>query len=236
MFRRWLLVLVLAATCALVACPAWAASGDEDDAEMLKAEVSIGREATRKYERTVRVVSTGPDVERLRRILKKLVPWSGRPRLPYSVKVVENPQVNAITFPGGMIYFYRGLLAQNMDESMLAAVMAHEVAHAARSHGYRKMLQMKALGLLTGGQDGLVSGLSKILFLNGVGRTYESQADRLGWQMVARAGYDPRGMVRMLELLVRLSHDKPGLLSGLVATHPPPAERLKKVKAGITSR
>ena len=236
MSRLLLSVLVLVTLCALLVRPAWAAPEEDDDAEMLRAEVSMGREATKKYERTVRVVNTGPEVAKLRRILKRMVPYSGRPRLPYSVKVVETPQVNAVTFPGGMIYFYRGLLAQNPDEAMLAAVMAHEVIHASRSHGYRKMLQMKALGLLTGGQDGLVSGMSKILFLSGVGRTYETQADRLGWQLAARAGYDPRGMVKLLELLVRLSHEKPGLLSGLVATHPPPADRLKKVKADLQAR
>lgn len=236
MTRPRRIVPLLLALWALVICPAWAAPAEDDDADLQKVEVSIGRDASRQYERTVRVVARGPEVDRLRRILKKIAPLSGRPGLPYSVKIVESPQVNAITFPGGFIYFYRGLLAQKPDEAMLAAVMAHEVVHAAKSHSYRKMMQMKALGLLTGGQDGLVSGVSKVLLLSGVGRTYETQADRLGVRLLAKAGYDASAMVRVLQLLQRLDSENPGLLSSLVATHPPTADRIKKVKAELAPK
>ena len=81
-----------------------------------------------------------------------------------------------------------------------------------------------------------VSGVSKVLLLSGVGRTYESQADRLGVRLLAKAGYDPTAMVRVLQLLQRLGSENPGLLSSLVATHPPTADRIKKIKAELAPR
>lgn len=229
MNKRWLPWLAVILLCASLLIPVWAQSDDDDDPEQTREEVSIGRKASSQFERHAHVVKSGPAVDRLKRILKKLGAASGR-KLPYSVKVVEEPHVNAITFPGGLIYVYRGLLNQSLTEDMLANVMAHEVVHAARSHGYRTLLQMKALGALTGGQDSLVSGMSKILLISGVGRTYENQADRIGIHVAAKAGYNPRGMLSVMQLLQRLSRDNPGLITGLVATHPPTAVRIKKIQ------
>jgi beta-barrel assembly-enhancing protease len=219
--------------CVPTLCPVRAQSGDDEDAEQTRAEIALGRDAGKVFDRHEHIIDKGPEVDHLRRILKKLVPFSGRPGLPYSVHLVGASEVNAITFPGGRIYVFRGLMSQKMDDSMLAAVLAHEVAHAACSHGYRKMLQMKALGGLTGGQAGMVSGLTKVLLLSGVGRTYEYQADRQGLHIEARAGYDPHGMVKVLQLLQRLGKGQPGLLTGMMATHPPTAERIKRVQAEL---
>jgi len=229
MKTRWPRILALLA---LLVLPVAARSEEDDDAEMTREEIRLGRDATKQFERQVRVVASGPAVERMRAMVKRLGRASGRP-LPYSVKLVEDVQVNAITFPGGFIYVFRGLLDQGPDDDMLANILGHEVIHGARSHGYRRLLQMQALGTITGGQDSLVSGMTKVLLLNGVGRTYENQADRLGMRLAARAGYDPRGMLRTMLMLKRVGDDRPGLLSGLIATHPPTADRIKKVTAEL---
>jgi predicted Zn-dependent protease len=228
--RRLALVALL--LCGLALRPVHAQSDADDDAAQAKVEIKIGRSASRAFERHYRVTSRGADVERLRRILRKLVPYSGR-ALPYTVKIAEIHQFNAITFPGGGIYVFRGLLEQKMSDDEVACVLAHEVIHAARSHSYRELLQMQALGAIMGGEGGLVSGLSAVLLQHGVGRTYENQADRLGLHVAARAGYDPRAMLRVLHLIQTLYKEHPGLLSGLLSTHPPTAERIKKVSAEL---
>ena len=118
--------------------------------------------------------------------LRKLVPVTGRRDSPYRVRIIDQPIVNAVTFPGGFIYFYQGILDQHLDEDMLAAVMGHELAHAVRSHSYRTMQAMEVLGTVTGGNS--VSELGKIITVIGVGRTYENQADQFGMQYAAKAG------------------------------------------------
>lgn len=229
MKTRWPCLLALLV---LLVLPIAAQSEDDDDAEMTREEIRLGRDATKQFERQVHLTTSGPTVERMRGIVKRLGRASGRP-LPYSVKLVEDAQVNAITFPGGFIYLFRGILDQGLDDAMLANVLAHEVIHGARSHGYRRLLQMQALGTITGGQDSLVSGMTKVLLLSGVGRTYENQADRLGMRLAAQAGFDPRGMLRTMQMLKRVGDNRPGLLSGLVATHPPTTDRIKKVQAEL---
>ncbi len=205
------------------------------DAEQTRDEIKMGREATHDFDKKIHLIQHGPQIERLRRILKRLVPHSGRPDLPYSVKLIDDKTVNAITFPGGFIYVFRGLLDQKPSDDMLACVLGHEVTHAARSHTYRKLLQMKALGFLTGGSDGILSATTKILLLNGVGRTYENQADRVGLHVAADAGYDPRAMIATMQMLERVEKEHPGLLTSLIATHPPLPDRIKKIQAELAA-
>lgn len=231
---RWPRIFALIVLCALVVRPLWAApADDDDDPEQTKAEIAIGRDVSKSLEKHFHVVSSGPAVERLRRILKKLVAFSGRTKLPYSVKIIDSPQVNAVTCPGGFIYVFHGLLDEKLDDNMMACILGHEVTHAARSHAYRTMLQAQALGVITGGQGGLVSGLTEIIMMRGVGRTYENQADKVGLHMAASAGYDPRGLLKVMTVLQKQDHDNPGLLSGMVRTHPPFAERIKKISAEL---
>jgi predicted Zn-dependent protease len=162
-------------------------------------------------------------------------------KLPYEFTVINNSTPNAWALPGGKIAINRGLLVELESEAELAAVLAHEIVHAAARHGAKGvergvLLQgaLIATGMAAGGSDysDLVVGAASVganLINQGYSRDAELEADRYGMLYMSRAGYDPRAAVRLQETFVRLSKDKrPNWLSGLFASHPPSAERVEK--------
>ena len=183
---------------------------------------------------------------------KRLAAVSDRPELPYEFVVLNDSVPNAWAMPGGKIAFNRGLLYELNSEAELAAVMGHEIVHAAARHGAKSMergvfLQgaMIAVGLAT--QDNnyrnLIVGGSQVgaqLVSSKYGRDAESESDLYGMRYMKKAGYDPAAAVTLQETFVRLSADRrTDFLSGLFASHPPSPERvaankitLAKVGAG----
>lgn len=170
---------------------------------------------------------------------KRLTKVSDR-RLPYEFVVLNNSVPNAWALPGGKIAINRGLLIELDSEAELAAVMAHEIVHAAARHGAQTierglMLQgaMLAAGMALEGQqyaDYMVGGaqLAATLIHSKYGRDAELEADYYGMTYMARAGYNPMAAVRLQETFVRLSENRrPNWLAGLFASHPPSAERVE---------
>ena len=171
---------------------------------------------------------------------RRLAAKSDRPHLPYEFVVVNNSVPNAWALPGGKIAIYRGLLVELEDESQLAAVLGHEIVHAAARHSARHM--QRALGAQIGqaaivqifageGAGGALvrdaTGLAAGAALARYGRSDELESDFYGMLYASRAGYDPMGAVRLQETFVRLSASRQqDWLSGLFASHPPSAERV----------
>ncbi len=160
-------------------------------------------------------------------------------KLPYEFVVLNNTIPNAWALPGGKIALNRGLLMQLKSESELAAVLGHEIVHAAARHSAQQMSR----GMLI--QGGLLAaqvaasdsdygnlymagaGLAAQLTLQRYGREAELEADRYGIDYMKRAGYDAQGAVALQETFVRMNDRKDaGWLSGLFASHPPSQERL----------
>ena len=159
--------------------------------------------------------------------------------LPYEFVVLNNSVPNAWALPGGKIAINRGLLTEMHSEAELAAVLGHEVTHAAARHS----AQQQSRGMLT---QGLVvastiaasdsnygdlvaagAGIAGQLTLMKYGRGAELEADKYGMRYMSRAGYDPRGAVTLQETFVRLSEGRnQDWLSGLFASHPPSQERV----------
>jgi predicted Zn-dependent protease len=159
--------------------------------------------------------------------------------LPYEFVVLNNSVPNAWALPGGKIAINRGLLTELKSESELAAVLGHEVVHAAARHSAQQMSR----GMLT---QGLVvattvatndssyrdlaamgAGLAGQLALSKYGRSAELESDKYGMRYMSAAGYDPQGAVTLQETFVRLSEGRDqDWLSGLFASHPPSQERV----------
>lgn len=160
-------------------------------------------------------------------------------KLPYEFAVLNNSIPNAWALPGGKIAVNRGLLAQLKSESELAAVLGHEIVHAAARHSAQQMSR----GMLM--QGGLIAtqvatsdsdygnlymagaGLAAQLALQRYGREAELESDRYGIEYMKRAGYDAQGAVALQETFVRMNERKDsGWLAGLFVSHPPSQERL----------
>ncbi|MDX8385848.1 MAG: M48 family metalloprotease [Gallionella sp.] len=166
--------------------------------------------------------------------------------LPYEFVVLNDSVPNAWAMPGGKIAFNRGLLYELNSEAELAAVLSHEIVHAAARHGAQSMessmlLQgaVAAAGIASQENEysNLIVGgaqLSSQLISHKFGRDDESEADQYGMIYMQRAGYDPRAAVTLQETFLRLSNGgKSNFLDGLFASHPPSAERVAANKATL---
>ncbi len=170
---------------------------------------------------------------------KRLAAVSDRPELPYEFVVLNDSVPNAWAMPGGKIAFNRGILYELNSEAELAAVMGHEIVHAAARHGAKSMERgifmqgaMIAVGLATqdNNYQNLIVGASQLgaqLATMKYGRDAESEADLYGMKYMKKAGYDPTAAVTLQETFVRLSQGRQtNWLEGLFASHPPSPERV----------
>jgi len=159
--------------------------------------------------------------------------------LPYEFVILNNSVPNAWALPGGKIAINRGLLTEMHTEAELAAVLGHEVTHAAARHS----AQQQSRGMLTqglvvattiaasdSGYGDLVAagaGIAGQLTLMKYGRDAELESDKYGMRYMSKAGYDPQGAVDLQETFVRLSEGRDqDWVSGLFASHPPSQERV----------
>jgi len=160
-------------------------------------------------------------------------------KLPYEFKVINSGVPNAWALPGGKIAINRGLLTELKSEAELAAVLGHEVVHAAARHGAQgfsrgALLQggLVAATIATSGKEyanlaQAGAGIGAQLINTRYGRDAERESDKFGIEYMVAAGYNPQGAVDLQRTFLELSGDRrQDFLSGLFASHPPSAERL----------
>ncbi len=170
---------------------------------------------------------------------QQLAAVSERPQLPYEFVVLNNSVPNAWALPGGKIAINRGLLLELQDEAELAAVVGHEIVHAAARHGASQMSRGQLTSLTAGlatvaaaaagyGELGqAASQIGSAAFMARYGRDDELEADRYGMNYMAALGYDPQADVSLQETFVRLSQgQQQDFVSGLFASHPPSMDRV----------
>ena len=169
--------------------------------------------------------------------------------LPYEFAVLNSPVPNAWALPGGKIAINRGLLTELGSEAELAAVLGHEIVHAAARHGALAMqrgllLQTAVLATAAatgrGDYSGLAVGAASLgaqLINQRNGREAELESDYYGMIYMSRAGYDVQAAVTLQETFLRLSQSRPeqGWLAGLLASHPPSSERVTTNRATAAS-
>ena len=171
---------------------------------------------------------------------QKLVKVSDRSNLPFEFVIINDSVPNAWALPGGKLAINRGLLTELKSEAELAAVLGHEIVHAAARHGARSVEQGTLLAAGAAvvsvlGSDSrhgdlidLAAHVGAGLIGQRYGREHELEADHYGIDYMVRAGYDPKAAVELQETFVRLSGDKkPNWLAGLFASHPPSQERVE---------
>lgn len=184
--------------------------------------------------------------ERVRAIAQRLTPHTAvfrddAPRWNWEVNVLKSDEVNAWCMPGGKIAVYTGLIQKlSITDDELAAVMGHEIAHALREHARERMGRAQAAGLgaavaeigieiFTGVRlGGAGDSFAQAMFVLPNSRENEQEADRIGVELAARAGYDPRASIRLWEKMAKVSggNAPPQWLS----THPSNESRIRDLQ------
>lgn len=204
-------------------------------------EMAIGRQLAAEVEQQAKMVTDPVITEYVNRVGQNIVLHSDA-KIPFTIKVIDSDEVNAFALPGGYFFVHRGLIIAAENESELAGVMAHEIAHVAARHamenyGKGTFINYAALAaIIFGGPivstvlqngGGILAGLAQLKFSRGA----EEEADKLGVQYMYAAGYDPTGMATMFEKLASQNKKKPGSLARLFQTHPQPGDRRESSQA-----
>ena len=208
----------------------------------LETEIRMGRQYAQMVESSSKLVSDPVVSEYVNRIGQNLVRNSDA-KVPFTIKVIDADEINAFALPGGFFYVNSGLIMAADNESELAGVMAHEIAHVAACHYGREMTRIQLLQLASlpaifmGGAIGYGiyegMGLGIPLTYLHFSRTFEAQADYLGVQYMYRAGYDPSAFVSFFEKIQAMEKKKPGTLSKAFSTHPQTPDRIEKSQEEI---
>jgi predicted Zn-dependent protease len=191
------------------------------------------------------VPAADPQVKRLRAIAQRIIPYTARwnPKAQdwkWQVNLLRSDQVNAFCMPGGRIAFFTGIIDKlKLTDDEIAAVMGHEIAHALREHGRDRMSKSTITGAVTGiggailsawsGYDvrGLANTAGQMVVLK-FSRDEEREADLVGLDISARAGYDPRAGVALWNKMAAL--DGRGAPIELLSTHPGGANRIEQIE------
>ena len=170
---------------------------------------------------------------------KKMSSRSHRPKMPYSFRVVNATYVNAYAFPGGSIACTRGILLDLDNEAELAALLGHELGHVNARHTAQQMSKgaitqvfVGGFAVLAGTAGATLGQMAAQLGTIGAGallasysRDHEREADGLGMEYMVKAGYNPKGMVGLMDMLRSLNKNKPSAIELMFATHPMSDER-----------
>ena len=185
-------------------------------------------------------------LQRLRAIAQRLVPhtpqWNERaPGWKWEVNLIGSKQINAFVMPGGKIVFYTGILDQlQLTDDEIAMVMGHEMAHALREHARERLAksQVTGMGLSLGAQllglgdmGNLAANLGTELLTLQYSRSDESEADLVGLEIAARAGYDPKAAITLWRKMAKATGDKGGM--AFLSSHPSGPNRIKELEANL---
>jgi predicted Zn-dependent protease len=208
----------------------------------LEKEIAIGRQLAAEVEKTAKIVDDPVISEYVNRIGQNLVRNSDA-KVPFTIKVIDNDEVNAFALPGGFFFVNTGIIRLAENEAELAGVMAHEIAHVAARHGTRQASRAQITNILSiplifvgGGVGYAVSqaaGLAIPLTFLKFSRGFEEEADALGVQYLYKSGYDPQAMVTFFERLQAQEKKKPGTLAKVFSSHPITQDRAKNVQEAI---
>lgn len=211
--------------------------------ELEQASAKSYREVLAKARKAGKLDTDKALLIRVKRIIRRLIPQTryfrkDAPNWPWEVHVIDSPEMNAWCMPGGRIVVYSGLVKKlKLTDDELAAILGHEIAHALREHARERTSEALAanltldigaalLGLDRSGRD-----LAGLLYQVGIGlpfsRLHETEADRIGVELAARAGYDPYAAVRVWQKMARANKNAP---PEFLSTHPSAKTRMRDLE------
>jgi predicted Zn-dependent protease len=207
-------------------------------------EIGMGKQYSMELQKSVKFVDDPVVVEYVNRIAQNLVKNSDA-KVPFTIKVIDSDEVNAMALPGGFMYVNSGLILTADDEAEMAGVIAHEISHVAAHHAVREQTRMNYAQLGTiplifiGGWTGYgiyeAAQIGIPLTFLSFSRGFEAQADFLGVQYMYRAGYDPQAFVTIFEKLENLEKTKPHLIAKAFSSHPQTPDRIEATQKEIAT-
>jgi hypothetical protein len=200
-------------------------------------EIRNGKQYSMEIEKSAHLVTDPVIVEYVNRVGQNIVKNSDC-KVPFTIKVIDSDEINAMALPGGFFYVNSGLIMAADEEAELAGVMAHETAHVCAHHAARQMTKMNyaqigsiPLIIMTQGSwtgYGIYEATQLAIpmgFLQ-FSRMDEAEADWLGVQYMYKSGYDPQAFIQFFEKLDALEKHKPGTLAKVFSDHPQTPDRI----------
>lgn len=207
-------------------------------------EIQLGRDAQREMRKKVPHID-GAVQTYIAGVGRRLAAHANGPRYPYSFSIANDRRINAFALPGGPVWIDRGAIEAATDESQVAGVLAHEVAHIAQRHAAQQISNgaianglLGLLGAVLGNVGGAATAENGARVLAGgymlkFSRADEMEADSIGMDIVRRAGWDARGMLDFMQMLRARAGRDPSSVETFLSSHPAPAERVERFRAGL---
>ena len=220
--------------------------GHGPDMYSMEHEIALGKQLAQEVDRVSKFITDPVVTEYVNRVGQNLVRNSDA-QVPFTIKVIDSDTVNAFALPGGFFYINSGLILRADEESEMAGVMAHEIAHVCARHGTRNatkgtIMQMATIPLILLGPGGwagygLYEGLQFLIPMTYLkfSRDAEREADYLGLQYMYKSGYDPNAFVQFFEKVEADEKKHPGTIPRVFSTHPPTPDRIEASQKEITS-
>ena len=203
----------------------------------INGEIGMGKQYSMEIEKSAHMVNDPVVTEYVNRIGQNIVKNSDC-KVPFTIKVIDSDEINAMALPGGFFYVNSGLIMAADEEAELAGVMAHETAHVCAHHAAREMTRMNYMqiasipleivtyGSWTGYGIYEASQLAIPISFLEFSREFEAEADYLGLQYMYKAGYDPQAFIQFFEKIDALEKHKPGAIAKVFADHPQTPDRI----------
>src|SRR6202522_1243519 len=212
----------------------------------LEHEIALGKQLSAEIEKQAKFINDPVVNEYVNRVGQNLVRNSDA-QVPFTIKVIDSDVVNAFALPGGFFYVNSGLILHADEESELAGVMAHEIAHVCARHGTKQATKSEITQLAmipamifipyTLAGYALYQGMQFIIpmaFLQFT-RVDEREADYLGLEYMYKAGYDPNAFVAFFEKVSADEKKQPGTIPKIFSTHPPTPDRIEASQKEIAT-
>jgi beta-barrel assembly-enhancing protease len=212
----------------------------------LEHEIALGKQLSAEVERQAKFINDPVVNEYVNRVGQNLVRNSDA-QVPFTIKVIDSDVVNAFALPGGFFYVNSGLILHADEESELAGVMAHEIAHVCARHGTKQATKSEIAQLAmipamifipyTLAGYAIYQGMQfaiPMAFLQFT-RTDEKEADYLGLEYMYKAGYDPNAFVSFFEKVAADEKKQPGTVPKIFSTHPPTPDRIEASQKEIAT-
>jgi len=207
-------------------------------------EIAIGKQAQVEVRKQTPQLEDAAAQAYVTRIGRQLAAKAGV-RYPYSFSVANYREINAFALPGGPIWVNRGTIEAAGTEAQLAGVLAHEIAHVSERHSAQQLsnvivanLGLSLLGALLGNSGGATAAniaaryVASGAFLK-FSRDDEREADRVGARIMARAGWDPRGMIELLQAIREHEQRDPSSVEVFFSNHPSPQDRVALLRQAM---